>query len=274
MKDVWFSEASLIKPRAEKSKLEQYMRIKNKGEVFTPSWVCNMQNNQVDEDWFGKKNVFNVEGERCWTTVADRIAFPDGKVWKEYVDLLRMEITCGEAPYLVSLYDSISGESIPLKDRIGLLDRKLRVVTENASSDEWQCWAERAFKATYGYEYQGDSLFLARSNLLRTYFEFYEDKFGSEPSTENMERIAEIISWNIWQMDGIKGIVPLKKENDNHDAGNQISLFDENAGKHELVRVKKAENAVEHKFDYTYCKIMDWQNGKEVSYISLLNDVE
>ena len=31
-----------------------------------------------------------------------------------------MEITCGEAPYLVSRYDAVTGEVINLKSRIGL----------------------------------------------------------------------------------------------------------------------------------------------------------
>jgi hypothetical protein len=39
-----------------------------------------------------------------------------------------MEISCGEAPYLVSRYDTVSGNIISVDDRIGLLDRKLRVV--------------------------------------------------------------------------------------------------------------------------------------------------
>lgn len=28
---------------------------RDKAEVFTPSWVCNAQNNLVDNQWFGKK---------------------------------------------------------------------------------------------------------------------------------------------------------------------------------------------------------------------------
>lgn len=35
-------------------------------EVFTPSWVCNKQNNLVDEKWFGYANPFNIEQEKTW----------------------------------------------------------------------------------------------------------------------------------------------------------------------------------------------------------------
>ena len=46
----------LIKPRTEKTKEEKLARIRDKAEVFTPSWICNQMNNLVDEAWFGRKN--------------------------------------------------------------------------------------------------------------------------------------------------------------------------------------------------------------------------
>lgn len=49
----------VIKPRVEKSQKEQSKRIKEKAEVFTPSWICNAQNNLIDDAWFGRENVFN-----------------------------------------------------------------------------------------------------------------------------------------------------------------------------------------------------------------------
>ena len=61
---------------------------------------------------------------------------------------------------------------IPVARRIGILDRKLRVVSENAATeDEWRKYATHAVQSTYGYEYQGDNLLLARVNLLLTYAE-------------------------------------------------------------------------------------------------------
>ena len=52
------------------------------------------------------------------------------------MDAQRLEISCGEAPYLVSRYDTVMGETIPISQRIGLLDRKLRVVSENTDTEE------------------------------------------------------------------------------------------------------------------------------------------
>ena len=47
----------IIKPRIEKSKTEQQQRVRQKAEVFTPSWICNMQNNKVNEEWFGRRII-------------------------------------------------------------------------------------------------------------------------------------------------------------------------------------------------------------------------
>ena len=92
----------VIRPRVRKSKDEQNDRIRNKAEVFTPSWICNCQNNLVDEAWFGYKDVFNKENEdNTWTTNKNKIKFINDKNWEKYVNELRLEISCGEAPYLV-----------------------------------------------------------------------------------------------------------------------------------------------------------------------------
>lgn len=185
----------LIRPRIAKSIEAQESRTRGRAEVFTPCWVCNVQNNLVDEQWFGRSSVFNIEGDKEWETTGDRIQFPDGyqKTWKKYIDAKRLEITCGEAPYLVSRYDTVSGAMIPIKSRIGLLDRKLRVVNENTdNADDWFKWALRAFQSVYGYEFQGDNLLLARENLLATFIEYYQDRFGEAPTVKQLCLIAHI----------------------------------------------------------------------------------
>lgn len=140
------------------------------------------------------------------------ICFPRGKRWQAYVDSRRLEICCGEAPFLCSRYDAATGEPIPVERRIGLLDRKLRVVSENAGSEaDWQRWARRAFESVYGYEYQGDSLLLARANLLLSYAEHRQRRWGAPAGDAELRAIAEVISWNLWQMDGLKRTVPFGK---------------------------------------------------------------
>lgn len=215
------SHADLIMPRVLKDKMQQVARSKGKAEVFTPSWMCNAQNNLVDEAWFHRKNVFNTEvvredGTHTWTPTEGKISFEEtGKTWEDYIRDTRMEITCGEAPYLVSRYDTTTGEEIPIERRIGLLDRKMRVINENVKDlDNWKKWAKIAYRNIYGFEWQGDNLLLAREALFYTVLDYYEDiqkRLGMKPKKLHpltMQSFAYIISWNLWQMDGLKFVIP------------------------------------------------------------------
>lgn len=179
--------SEMIRPRVEKSLDEQKSRTKKKAEVFTPTWICKRMNDNIDKS-------------------------SKTKTWKEYVDSRVLEITCGEAPFLVSRYDTVTGEPIPLKDRAGLLDRKLKAVNENAHvKEEWLEWAVRAFEASYGYEYQGDNLLITRINLLLTFADYYKDCWGEEPDKRLLRLIANRIVWNVWQMDGLKNTIPFRE---------------------------------------------------------------
>ncbi len=256
----------VIMPRVLKDKQLQIDRTKDKAEVFTPSWVCNAQNNLIDEAWFGRKDVFNhevvnEEGTHTWVPTEGNIEFPEGdkqKTWKKYVSENRLEITCGEAPYLVSRYDTTTGESIPLHNRIGLLDRKLRVVSENTTdTKDWLNWARKAYMSTYGYEWQGDNLLLAREALLYTFIEYYKDKFPNETlKRSSVVGIARIISWNLWQMDGIKMVVP-----DSCDKVVIQTLFGEE--KQECLACK---NGTTLGHIGVHCLIRDWTLKKPEGY--------
>ena len=223
VKSITGSNGNVIRPRIEKSKDEQTSRVRNKAEVFTPSWVCNKQNNLVDAAWFGRENVFNTETENGWVHTTEKITFPEGKTWQDYVSANRLEISCGEAPYLVSRYDTVTGEPISVERRIGLLDRKLRVVCENCDSEqEWVAWAKKAVQSVYGYDWQGDNVLLARENLLYTFADYYEYKFTVPAIPPYLAEIAKILAWNIWQMDGIKFVVP---NSCYAEADQQLNLF-------------------------------------------------
>ena len=258
---------NVIKPRTEKSKKEQQQRIKHKAEVFTPSWVCNKQNNLVDNAWFEREIVFNIESEKGWTATTEKIVFPESKTWQEYVSENRMEITCGEAPYLTSRYDTVSGEYIEISQRIGLLDRKLRVISENIDSEqEWVDWAFTAYKSIYGFDYQGDNVLIARENLLFAFIEAYIDKFAIPPINEYLLEIAKILAWNIWQMDGLKFVVPYSCK---PKVPQQQSLFDEMNTPQECEGCQKNDHT---KHTGVYCKIMNWQTGKSELFIDQLQE--
>lgn len=201
-----------LQSRCEKNKEIQKARTKIKAEVYTPSWMCCRMNNNLDELFFERKSVFNEIKENSWKNKRGKIGFRK-KSWKEYVKLNILEITCGEAPFLVSRYDTTNGKYITPPQRIGLLDRKLRAINENTKTfEEWFEWVCIAYKCVYGYEWQGDNLLIARINLLMTFYEYYLNKWGEEPSIKELKEIATIISWNIWQMDGLHYNVPYKNK--------------------------------------------------------------
>lgn len=263
-------KGNVIMPRVHKDKILQLSRSKEMAEVFTPSWICNAQNNLVDNSWFGRESVFNKEivfrnKTKSWETNKEKIIFPKGKTWLDYVRDTRLEISCGEAPYLVSRYDITTGKFIKIGDRIGILDRKLRVINENLESKtEWLEAVETAYKSTYGFEWQGDSLLLAREALLVTFIENFSQKFDAEPTPETIQNIAQIISWNIWQMDGLKGVIP----NSCKDEIIDISDFFET--KTEIKKCKGCETQNIKSHNGIYCNIMDWDIEKPIKFISLL----
>ncbi|MCM1142445.1 MAG: restriction endonuclease subunit M [Muribaculum sp.] len=228
----------VIVPRVRKSFEEQSRRVKDKAEVFTPAWICNAQKNLIDEAWFGASDVFNREfinehGQHDWETTEIYKEFfskPKShklKSWIQYVKDRRLEITCGEAPYLMSRYDAVSGKEIEPKRRIGMFDRKMQVI--NAFEDNSTKWMQRAtdaIKASYGFEWQGDSLLLAREAMLLTVLDYFFDKYPEErpeegskylnngvivkrqPFSKFINNAAYFISWNLWQMDGLKFVLP------------------------------------------------------------------
>ena len=203
----------VIRPRVLKTKEEQTDRVKDMAEVFTPSRVVKMM-------------VDNVEVG---------------------INTCCLELTCGEAPFLVSRYDATTGENIAIDDRVGILDRKLRIINNKQLNDEeWLTHVRQAFQSTYGYEWQGDSLLLARENMLYTFIDYYEARYGFVPDVPLLKEFAEIISWNLWQMDGLSYRIPREKKDEPPQT--QFSLFDD----------------IPVEAPAPLCIIRDWQRGKTI----------
>ncbi|SHG70002.1 hypothetical protein SAMN05720761_10467 [Fibrobacter sp. UWCM] len=246
--------ADLIQPRVAKSLEKQAERTREKAEVFTPSWICNKMNNHCDAEWFGRENVFNTEDGQSWKPTSKPIKFENENDWQKYVDSKRLEITCGEAPYVVSRYDTTTAEIIPIKKRIGILDRKLRVVNENTDNKkDWLKWTYRAFQSVYGYEFQGDNLLIARINLLITFVDYMQDRWARNPTESELQKVANIIAWNIWQMDGITGKVPFGKPKEERT----LNMFDFTVGDND---------SEPEEMD---CKIFDWTRRRSYTYRSI-----
>lgn len=208
-KEIQAAQIELIKPRHEKLREHQKLRTKVRAEIFTPPDICKLQNDLIDDV---KKDV---EG---------------------YIEAKFLEIACGEAPYLVSRYNAVTGEPIEFDNRFGLLDRKLKLI-DKENLKPIVDWTRRAVQSIYGYEFQGDNLFLARRNVFKTVEEFLTGKVPSKELKDFLIEVAEIISWNLWQMDGLTCSPPFQSN---------VNLF-----------------------GGANCLIKDWKTGKVTEFISL-----
>ncbi len=239
---------SLIQPRALKSKTEQTYRTRDKAEVFTPLTIVKQMNEACDNKLVTKNN------------------------WQEYVGLLKLEITCGEAPFIVSRYDPVSDcqELLPINKRVGFLDYKLSIVSKYCTSqDEWFKWAKVAFQSSYGYEWQGDSLLIARENLLYTFIDYYQSQFKETPSTDYQKEIAEIIVWNIFQMDGLKCVVPMSCKTEQITIKGAETLFGKEEDKMVEKTCESCENKTAQNHNGIYVKTMDWIMGQPIKFVDI-----
>lgn len=288
-------EDPVIRPRVDKPRELQKNRIVKRAEVFTPSWVCNKMQNVFDAEYFEcGKSPFNDENEeeRTWVSTygKKRIKFPRNRTWREYVTQPMLEVTCGEAPFLASRYDATTGVMIAVPDRIGILDRKLRIVTENVGSKDAKKWLECAMQAvqgTYGFEWQGDNIVLARENVLATVVETFNYVFFREHSTELSHilkdvapapfghscllELAEVISWNMWQMDGLKFVVPMSCERVCEQSAETDLLGERIVTVCPGCRKMKDPIAVAQKHVGIRAKIiLDWQSRTTHEFVELL----
>lgn len=148
------------------------------------------------------------------------------------------------------------------------------MINENVEeSGKWLEATQIAFKNIYGFEWQGDNLLLARENLLITFIENYQYKFGKEPLLKSIQYIAYIISWNLWQMDGLKGVIPKtcgEKETQTENLFGEI-----------LIALQECEGCAKdviEKHNGTYALIKDWFNmdkttnkkGRKIRFIDLM----
>ena len=209
-------DVEFIQERHKKNREHQKFRARTRAEIFTPPEVCKLQNNLI--------------------------AAPYGKHWQDFVRAKILEITCGEAPYITGRYNAVTGEAIPVELRGGLLDMKLcTIANEVTAPAEQRDWAIIALQSVYAYEFQGDNLFLARRNVFDTVEEFLSGKVDSKSLKELLPTVAEIISWNFWQMDGLTNSPP----------------FTERA----------------NLFGGANCRIKDWTTGEVVEFVSLVGSV-
>lgn len=246
----------LIQPRSAKSLVEQRYRTKEHAEVFTPLKVVQLMNDAFDEF---ESSALEVD-----------------EFWHAYVREPRLEVACGEAPFIVSRYDPSVEFSllVPIKDRVGFLDRKLQVVSNKcARVEDWIFWSKEAFKASYGYEWQGDNLLIGRENLLYSFIEHYREKFGEDPSLQQQEDIAEIVSWNLFQMDGLKCVIPMSCHSEylGNDIKLSLELVDDIPTQPIEQDCEGCRSDLLLLHNGTYARLMDWQVQETQRFVDLIS---
>ena len=98
---------------------------------------------------------------------------------------------------------------------------------------------------------------IARVNMIMTFEEYMSDKWDRLPTRREYEKIVNIVTWNIWQMDGLTGTIPYSKT----EGEVQISFFD--LLEEEKENIEKAQPP---------CRIYDWLGkNNSLEYISLKN---
>lgn len=257
----------LIQPRAAKSKEEQKIRTKDKAEVFTPLKIVKEMNMAIN--W----------ASNSWPATADN--------WVDYIEELRLEITCGEAPFIAGRYDPANEKAVvkDTKKRVGFLDYKLKTVNEFVTTKkDWLKYAEIALKSSYGYEWQGDNLLIARENILLTMTDFYEDfcankiklKSKQTLTDDQLENFAEIISWNIWQMDGLKYVKPMScrqpKKKTLSVSKNQTTLLPAEKTQKPYIECEGCRTNNPFKHSGQYARIMDWKKNKSIKFTELISE--
>ena len=279
--------SSIIKPRIAKEAGRQSQRTKSRAEVFSPAWLCNQMNNDLDEAWFGRREVFNTEanaedGVKSWVPTVEPVVFPKSKGhgWRAYVEAPKLEVTCGEAPFVCSRYDTVTGAELPVAERVGFFDRKLRIVSEKTKTrKEWVRRALDALRASYGYEYQGDNLLIARINVFETFADHLRAGWGSGPDADEANQAAWVVSWNFWQMNGLTDAVPTNKM----DVAFESTLGTFEGPEPELVQTSlidlfgdvfqdettKEEEVEEPKETVPLCVLYDWKVGEPFEFVSL-----
>lgn len=188
----------------------------------TSGGIFNISPNSVLNRYSKKKDIQKertLENAEVFTPfniikqMVDGFSFPEDDF--EYISKKCIEGCCGEAPFLTTRYDVVSGVEIPIENRTGIVDRKLKHIQSNSTEEEWINLANIALKSTYGFEIQEDSLFIGRKNILLTTIEHFMDKFGHQPVESVIENWANIISYNLFKMDGLsmclpKTVIPVK----------------------------------------------------------------
>jgi type II restriction enzyme len=166
---------------------------------------------------------------------------------------------------MTSRYDTITGEYLDIDERVGFLDRKLQRISKEIENEKlWFSMALKAYQTSYGYEYQGDSLLIARENLLNSFIDYYVAKFIHIPETYKIEAIATIISYNVFQMNGLKYTVPIPEKFISIKQDVQLNFFGNKETEDQQLEIVVEEGEE--------VKVKNWLNDRMIIFKNLVKN--
>ena len=101
--------------------------------------------------------------------------------------------------------------------------------------------------------------------------DYYKNKFGHKPTLAVQQEFAEIISWNIFQMDGLKYVTPMSCKHVNRVIPGELTLFGETPDTIEKDECEGCKYNRPTKHNGRYSKIMDWSESKPIRFVDLLD---
>lgn len=88
-----------------------------------------------------------------------------------------------------------------------------------------------------------------------TFSDYYVERWGKEPDVKIFRKLANVIAWNVWQMDGFTDAVPLGKP---QETAHQMNMFE-----------VLGEESPEDEKEAPLCRIWDWRMDNAVIYKTL-----
>lgn len=193
-----------IKPHIAKKQGRRFERIMTRAGAIVPSWLFNRMNNSIDAVWLDMRDVSYVKNDVERNSGLKRIVFHEksGRSGRVYVESHRPGITCGEASFAYSHYDTVTMDASPVGGRIGFSNRMLCVVSEKIGyCREWVRWAPAAPEASSGFEFQCCCLPTC-INVFGTFWEHQRERWSAGMAEVETGQTVWILLWNILQLNG------------------------------------------------------------------------
>ena len=103
-----------------------------------------------------------------------------------------------------------------------------------------------------------------------TFIDYYQAQFKETPSSELQKEIAEIIVWNIFQMDGLKYVIPMSCKSEKVLIKGEQTLFEK---KDDYIIDKPCEGCEKktaQNHNGIYINIMDWKEEKIIRFVDIV----